>query len=164
MFKTIILLLLTCNLHALSFPRPAKYVNDYAGVITKQTHFRVNERLASAYRSGGPQILVVIVRDLQGVTIEEFANGLFHDARVGRKGVDDGVLYLIAPRERKIRIEVGRGLEGILTDAWTSKTIRESIVPLLKSGNYDAAVDSGSTLILSKIHSASAGDYVRPLR
>jgi uncharacterized protein len=151
---------LASSLYAVNYPRPQKYVNDYAGVINSQTHYQINERLAFTYRRGGPQVLVVIVDSLQGLTIEEFANGLFHDARIGRKGIDDGVLYLIAPRERKIRIEVGRGLEGILTDAWTSRTIRESIVPLLKHNDYNSAVETGANLILNKIGNAKFSDYV----
>jgi uncharacterized protein len=119
-------------------------VVDGAGVLSPATEAELTHRLANFEKtSGGVQIVVATVSSLEGKSIEEVGLELGRRWGLGQQGKDTGVLLLIAPNEQRVRIEVGYGLEGDLTDAKTSRIIRNRIVPAFKRGDLDAGVREG---------------------
>jgi uncharacterized protein len=128
---------------------PTGYVNDFAGVLSAETKQQLETRLSSLDASTSAQVSVVTIKNLGGDTVEDYANKLFADWGIGQKGKDNGVLLLVAVDDREMRIEVGYGLEGALTDAESSWIIRDKITPRFKEGNYDQGVIDGVEGILS---------------
>lgn len=138
------LLLISANLQAeLKFPEPQGYINDFAGMLSQTTENELNEILQNYEQQTTNEIAVVTVLNLQGITIEDYAVRLFEEWKIGKKGKDNGILLLIAKEERKIRIEVGYGLEPTLTDAQAYRIIQEIISPSFKGGDFDTGVKEG---------------------
>lgn len=133
-------------------PKPAAYVTDKAGVLDAAKVHALNERLAQFERDTSNQILVYVDRSLPtDTTIEQFANDAMHTWGVGQKGKDNGAVLFLFTGDRKMRIEVGYGLEGVLTDA-KSKQITSSVIkPLLKANDYDGAVAQGVDVMLTVV-------------
>jgi len=127
----------------LKLPQPTGYVNDFAGMLSSGIVNELNGRLGEYEKKSGNEIAVVTVKDLQGTTVEDFAVRLFEKWKIGKKGKDNGVLLLIAKDERKVRIEVGYGLEPDLTDARSYSIINTVITPKLKANEYDQGVTAG---------------------
>lgn len=131
-------------------PRPARYVTDNAGVLDAARASAVNEKLAQFERETSDQLLVYVDRKLPAdTTLEEFANESFHQWRVGQKGKDNGAILFIFIDDRKIRIEVGYGLEPTLTDAKSKQITSTVIKPKLQEGDYTAAVEQGADAIMT---------------
>jgi uncharacterized protein len=122
---------------------PVGYVNDFAGMLSTNTKQYLEQRLTQVEATNSAQVAVVTINSLDGDTIENFAVKLFEDWKIGQKGKDNGILLLIAKEDRKVRIEVGYGLEGTLTDAQSGLIIRNVITPAFKAGNYDSGVRDG---------------------
>lgn len=141
--------------HAAEYPALTGRVVDEAGVITPQSRGRLDRILAEHERATGNQVVVVTVGSLQGESIEEYGVGLGREWGVGREGEDDGVLLIVAPNEREVRIEVGYGLEGTLTDALSSQIIQNEILPRFRAGDLDAGIVAGIDAILG----ALGGEY-----
>lgn len=132
-----------------SFPeRGRSAVVDAAGVIPDGAQAALEARLVAWNRSTGHQLVVATVPSLQGREIQDYSIGLLRHWRLGRAGADDGVLLLLAPNERQVRIEVGYGLEGVLTDALSSVIIRETIRPSLRAGDVGGALTAGAERIM----------------
>lgn len=129
-----------------AFPRPTGYVNDFAHLMDPAARSSLDARLAQFDRTTGNQIAIAIFPDLGGVPITDFTVRLEEAWKVGRKGKDNGVLLLVALRERQVRIEVGYGLEGRITDADAGAIIRQVLAPAFRQGRYapglTAAVDT----------------------
>ena len=106
---------------------PTGYVNDFAEILSTETRASLEELLSSTDASTSAQVAVVTIKSLDGDTIENYAEKLFQEWGIGQKGKDNGVLLLVAVDDRKVRIEVGYGLEGALTDA-ESSWIRNNFV------------------------------------
>jgi uncharacterized protein len=119
-------------------------VNDYAGMISANQQSQINQALRSIRDAGGAQIVVLTVNDLNGSTIEQASIQIVDTWKLGDKQKDNGVLLLIASEERQMRIEVGQGLEGELTDAYAKRIIDEAIIPLFKAGNVSEGVLVGA--------------------
>ena len=124
-------------------------ITDEAGILSPSTTSRLNELLKTLRDSGGSQIAVLILATLNGAPIENAGIKITDAWKLGRKGKDDGVLLLIVPSERKLRIEVGRGREGDLTDAYSKRIISEVIAPAFKAKDYDRGVIDGVVAIIS---------------
>lgn len=134
---------------------PAGYLDKRAGAIAKH--------LAAYQRDSGHELFVVIAPSLDaGMSVEQCAVAVFQNWKLGRKGVDDGVLLLVAVKERKIRIEVGYGLEGVLTDARSSRIIHEVMQPLLARGEYAEGVDRGLGEIMTVIGATTPARAATP--
>lgn len=123
-------------------------VTDLTGTLPAQSIAQLEQKLAAFEKEKGAQVAVLMVPSVQPESIEEYAVRVFEQWKLGRKGVDDGVLLVIAKDDRKLRIEVGYGLEGVLNDATAKRIISDDIVPQLKKGNFPAAVDAGVSRIL----------------
>jgi uncharacterized protein len=125
-------------------PKPATYVTDKAGVLNVTRAHALNEKLAQFERDTSNQILVYVDRGLPtDATIEQFANDAMHQWGVGQKGKDNGAVLFLFTGDRKMRIEVGYGLEGVLTDAKSKQITSTIIKPRLKAADYDGAVEQG---------------------
>ena len=152
------LLLLACSSILLAervqdLPKPTNYVSDFAGVLSPETQASLNALCAQVDRQAHAQIAVVTIKSLDGQPIENFATELEDKWKVGKKGTDRGLLLIFAPNDRKYRIEVGYGLEGILPDGRVGD-IGRLMVPYLRQNNYDAAV----TLAVRQIAGVIAAD------
>ncbi|MFZ3207354.1 MAG: TPM domain-containing protein [Geobacteraceae bacterium] len=136
---------------ALDLPQLKGRVNDYAGMLSIQAAQEVEERLSAFERSDSTQIVVLTIPTLGGESLEEFSIRLAEAWRIGQKGLDNGAILLIAKEERKIRIEVGRGLEGKLTDLVAGRIIRGDIAPRFKVGDVDGGVNAGVSAIMAVV-------------
>jgi uncharacterized protein len=133
-------------------PKPATYVTDKAGVLDAARAHALNEKLAQFERDTSNQILVYVDRSLPtDTTIEQFANDAMHQWGVGQKGKDNGAVLFLFTGDRKMRIEVGYGLEGVLTDAKSKQITSTIIKPRLKAADYDGAVEQGAEAILAVV-------------
>lgn len=139
--------------HAQTFPeRGRAAVVDAAGVIPAAQERALNDRIAAWVNANGPQLAVVTVPSLEGRDVKDYANRLYRKWGLGQgksAAQSNGALLLLAPAERKVRIEVGYGLEPVLTDALTSQIIREAIVPKLKAGDAPGALADGADAIMT---------------
>lgn len=126
-------------------------VTDLTSTLDAQQAQALEARLAAFEREKGAQLAVLIVPTTKPETIEEYGIRVADAWKLGRKGVDDGALLLIAKDDRALRIEVGYGLEGALNDATANRIIREIIVPHLKGGDYFGGVDAGLAAMMKVI-------------
>jgi uncharacterized protein len=134
---------------ALDFPQLTGRVVDQAGVMTPESRTAVEAKLKDLEDKSGIQLVVATVKSLQGGDIETYANQLFRTWKLGEAQKNNGVLLLVAPAEHKVRIEVGYGLEGTLTDALSSVIISNVIVPRFKANDYSGGIDRGVDAIIS---------------
>jgi uncharacterized protein len=137
------------------FPRLTGRVVDDAGILTDSTRAALTDMLAQHERETGNQVVVVTLKDLQGYTIEDFGYQLGRKWGIGQKGKNNGVLLIVAPNEHRVRIEVGYGLEGTLTDAIGRTIIDNYILPSFKRGDYNAGVLAGTTSMLRVLGGSS---------
>ncbi len=126
-------------------------VTDITGTLPQQAVTQLEQRLAAFEAQKGTQVAVLMVPTTQPESIEQYAVRAFEQWKLGRKGVDDGVLLVIAKNDRKLRIEVGYGLEGALNDATAKRIISDDIVPHLKRGDFAAGVEAGVARIISVV-------------
>jgi len=125
---------------AQGFPNPIGYVSDFANILSAQARQGLEQTLRQIEQDTTAEVVVVTVPSLGGTTVEDYAVRLFEQWKIGKKGKDNGVLLLIAPQERDMRIEVGYGLEPVITDARASQIIRNQIAPRFREGDYDGGV------------------------
>lgn len=144
-------------LAAQAFPDFTAPVVDAAEVVPDEVETRVNAALNDYQKRSGNQVAVAVVRTTGNRSVEDYAIDLAREWGVGEEGEDNGVLLLIATEDRELRIEVGRGLEGDLTDLQSGRIIRQRLVPLLRDGDFGAAVAQGTLAIRSELGDAEAG-------
>jgi uncharacterized protein len=143
-FVTLAALLCAClALAAITYPPLTGRVVDQANVISAAERERLTAKLADLEEKSGIQLVVATVSSLQGQDIEPFANELFRTWKLGEKTKNNGVLLLVAPNEHRVRIEVGYGLEGTLTDALSRIIIANAMAPRFKAGDFDGGVKNG---------------------
>lgn len=131
-------------------PKPERYVTDNAGVLTAARADALNEKLAQFERDKSTQLLVYIDRRIpEGTTLEELAVKAFESWGVGQKGKDNGAILFLFIDDRKMRIEVGYGLEGTLTDARSARIIDDILRPALRAGDFDGAVERGAEAMMA---------------
>jgi uncharacterized protein len=141
-------------------PPPTRRINDYAGVLTPAERDRLEDKLAQRERGSSNQVVVAIFRSLEGESLEDFSIRLAQAWRVGQKGLDNGVIFLVFVDDRKMRIEVGYGLEANLTDAVASSILRDVVAPRFREGRIADGIGAG----LDAIDQAIAGTYRAPAR
>ena len=132
------------------------YVSDFAGIIPQNRAGALKVLAQELERKTGAEMAIVTVPDLGGENLETYAVDLFEQWGIGKKGKDNGVLILIAVKERKVRLEVGYGLEGIIPDGRAGQIIREQITPAFKAGDYGAGILQGA-YVVSQIIAHDAG-------
>ncbi len=141
---------------AANFPALTGRVVDDAHILSAVTTADLERKLASLEQKSGIQLVVATVSSLNGEEIEPYANALFRTWKLGEAKQNNGVLLLIAPKERRMRIEVGYGLEGTLTDAVSSVIIANAIAPRFKAGDFDGGVTRGVDDIITALTTDSA--------
>jgi uncharacterized protein len=125
---------------AVTFPPLTGRVVDEANVLSAAEREKLTAKLTDLEQKSGIQLVVATVSSLQDQDIESYANGLFKTWQLGEKTKNNGVLLLVAPKERRVRIEVGYGLEGTLTNALSKVIIDNAIVPRFKVNDFDGGV------------------------
>ncbi|HEU4686605.1 MAG TPA: TPM domain-containing protein [Nitrospira sp.] len=143
---------------ALDVPPLTGRVIDLAHVLPDSEILAISGLLEAHEERTGNQVAVLILPSLEGEPLEEFSHRVATTWKLGRKGIDNGVLLLVAVKERRIRIEVGYGLEGTLTDLRSAHIIREQIVPRFRAGDIPGGVRAGVNAILGSIE----GTYQAP--
>ncbi len=133
---------------ALDFPQLTGRVVDQAGILDPATRTELSDKLAALEQKTTDQFVVVTLKSLQGTTIEDFGVQLGRHWGIGQKGKNNGVLLIVAPNERKVRIEVGYGLEGTLTDAVSKLIIENAIIPRFRAGDFAGGIRRGADDIL----------------
>lgn len=141
-------LILNSFAFALDVPPLRGRVNDLAGMLPPDRARALEERMANFERETGHQIAVLTIPSLQGDALEDFSIRVAETWKVGQKGFDNGAILLVARDDRKLRIEVGYGLEGILPDAIASRIIREVIAPRFRAGDFAAGIEAGTESIM----------------
>ncbi len=145
--------------YPLDVPPLAGRVNDTAGMLSVETRQRLETELAAFEQTESTQIVLLTIPSLEGEPIEQFGIKVAEAWRIGRKGLDSGVILILSQQERKIRIEVGRGLEGRLTDLVSGRIIRNEMAPRLKNNDPNGGISAG----VQSIMAAVKGEYAAPL-
>ncbi|MGB5702017.1 MAG: TPM domain-containing protein [Polyangiales bacterium] len=125
---------------ALDVPRLGGRVNDYAGLLSPATEAEIGQRLEALEQDTGTQVVVLTVESLEGEQLEEYSLWVAETWALGRADQDDGALLLIAKNDRKMRIEVGYGLEPTLTDIMSKRILDQILRPRFRSGDFDGGV------------------------
>lgn len=157
---TLITVLIYCSslvqLSAREVPELTGMVMDQADMIDPETEQRILNMLQSHSQETTDQIVVLTIDSLDGDVLEQYSLKVAETWQLGQKGKDNGVLFLISKNDRKLRIEVGYGLEGVLTDAHSSRIIRNLVVPEFKKENYSEGIENGVLGILDRLQSPVA--------
>lgn len=147
----LIALLLAAPAAAQGFPELSGRVVDQADLLPPEHEAALSQRLEALERASSRQLVVATVSSLNGLEIEDYANQLFRAWRLGQENANNGVLLLVAPNERKVRIEVGYGLEGVMTDALSSQIVRNDILPYFRDGDYRGGINAGVEAIIAQL-------------
>lgn len=158
-------LTLASHVHALDVPTLTGRIVDRAHVLPTSIVESLSARMAAHEAETSNQVAVLIVPSLEGEPLEEFSHRVATTWKLGQKGSDNGVLLLVAIQERKVRLEVGYGLEGNLTDARSAQIIRNDIVPRFRAGDLPGGVSAGVDAVLRTIEGTyQASDRAAPQR
>jgi uncharacterized protein len=131
-----------------TLPKPRGYVSDFANVLNAGTRRSLEAQLEALDRQTSIQLACVTVKDLDGQSIERFATRLFNTWGIGTARRNNGVLVLVAPRDRQMRIEVGTGLERVLTDELAASLIQAHFVPAFRRGQFDRGIEVGVARVI----------------
>jgi uncharacterized protein len=147
------LLLAFCALaqDAIPVPKLSARVTDLTGTLATGQREALESKLAAFEQARGSQVAVLLVPTLGTETIEEFAGRVADSWQLGRKGVDDGVLFVISMQERRMRIHTGRGVQGTLTDALSKRIVAEIVTPHFRAGDFPGGIQAGVDAILKAV-------------
>jgi uncharacterized protein len=145
----------------LDFPTLTGRVVDEAGILDAATKIDIDTKLEDLEQRTTTQFVVVTLKSLRGRSIEEIGYRLGRYWGIGQKGKNNGVLLIVAPNQRKVRIEVGYGLEGTLTDAITSVIIQGTILPRFRANDYAGGIRNGVDAVL-KVLAGNADEFKKP--
>lgn len=151
-------LALASPLSALEVPFLSGRVNDQARMLSYSAAEELERKLKDYEAKTGHQVVLLTIPSLEGAVLEEFSLEVARTWKLGRKGANDGVLFLVAKDDRKLRIEVGHGLEGSIPDALAGRIIQDAVVPRFRSGDFEGGLRDGVDAILS----AADGTYEPP--
>ncbi len=157
-------LVLTIALPALALdvpPAPTQWVTDRAGILDGGAADALNAKLRAFEERTGTQFIVYTLPSLEGDSLERFTISAAEAWRVGQKKYDNGLILFVFPQDRQVRIEVGYGLEGTVTDALSSRVIRQDIVPAFQARNYAAGLDAATDRLIALIEK---GEEPHPVR
>ncbi len=141
--------------YGLDVPKLQGYVNDYAEMISPSAKSKIEEELRAFEQSDSTQIVILTIPSLEGENIEEFSIKVAEVWKIGQQQRDNGILLIVSKQERKIRIEVGRGLEGRLTDLMAGRIIDQVIKPRFKQGDFNAGFITGASALID----ATRGEF-----
>ena len=147
---------------ALEVPPLRGRVNDYAKLLPQERAVALEAQLEKFEQETGHQIAVLTIPSLEGDSLEDFSIRVAETWKIGKKGFDNGAILLIARDDRRLRIEVGYGLEGVMPDAIASRIIREVITPRFRSGDYAGGIEAGVNSILKVTRGEALPERARP--
>jgi uncharacterized protein len=147
----ILLAFLPAPAPAQSFPKYTGLVVDDANVLPADRKAALEAKLEAFQKTTQRQFVVATIADLQGYAIEDYGYRLGRSWGVGLKDADNGIILIIAPKDRKVRIEVGRRLEPVMTDALSSVIIRNRILPAFKAGDIPAGIEAGADAVIAQL-------------
>jgi uncharacterized protein len=150
-FFLIIALLFAGPALAVDFPPLSGRVVDQANLLDPGQEAELTAKLEALQRATSRQLVVATVSSLQDLPIEDYGNQLGRAWRIGQAGANNGIILLVAPNERRVRIEVGYGLEGIMTDALSSRIIRDQITPRFRAQDYPGGINAGTDAIIAQL-------------
>jgi uncharacterized protein len=153
---SVLLILLMASAFSAELPALTGRVVDGANVIDAATREQITQKLAAFEAKSSDQVVVVTVPSLDGEEIEPYSNRLYRSWALGQKQENNGVLLVVAPNDRKVRIEVGYGLEGTLTDLLSKLIIENAIIPGFRSGDYAGGISKGVDGILTVLSGDAA--------
>ena len=142
---------------------PTRWATDEAGFVSSSTLAEMDSRLEAFERETGHQVLLYITRTTGDMPLEDYAAKSFAAWKVGRKGLEDGLVLFIFSEDRKIRIEVGYGLEGVVPDAIAGRVINDIMAPGIQKGDADGAVREAVTALLETISGKTAPGTEEPV-
>ena len=145
------LLLLAAPAAAQDFPKLTGRVVDAANIIPPADEAALTQKLEAVETASSRQLVIATVPSLQGYDIADFGYQLGRHWGIGQKGANNGMLLLVAPNERKVRIDVGYGLEPIMTDALSHQIITQQILPAFKKGDYPGGINAGADAIIEQL-------------
>jgi len=145
---SILFLATTATANAREIPRYAGSVNDTAGVLSSEAHQALTDRINAHKDRTGNQIVVLTMPSLEGEDIEGYAVRVFESWKPGNKGKDNGILVVVATKDRRVRIEVGYGLEGTLPDSAAGEIIRKFMTPRFKQGDFSGGIAAGVAAVI----------------
>jgi uncharacterized protein len=151
----VFLLLFTAVCAQAEIPELSHRVTDLTATLNAQQATALESRLAAFEAKKGSQIAILIVATTQPEDIAQFGIRVAEAWKIGRKNVDDGVILIVAKADRKLRLEVGYGLEGVIPDAIAKRVIAETITPLFKEGDFAGGIDAGVTQLMQLIEGES---------
>ena len=134
-----------------AIPALSAHVTDTLGVLPEPQRLALENRLVRLEQEKGAQLAVLVVSSTQPEAIEAYALRAAEAWRLGRKGVDDGVLFLVAREDRRMRIEVGRGLEGAIPDAIAKRIIADVVTPRFKAGDFPGGIEAGVEALAARV-------------
>ncbi|HEY3888006.1 MAG TPA: YgcG family protein [Caulobacteraceae bacterium] len=134
-----------------TFPALTGRVVDDAHVLSAQTQADLTSKLAALEQKTGDQVVVATLPSLQGYEIEDYGYQLGRAWGIGEKGKNNGAILIVAPTEHKVRIEVGYGLEPVLTDALSSVIVQEQVLPKFRAGDIEGGVVAGTDAIIAQL-------------
>lgn len=142
--------------HAQQYPKATGYVNDFANLLTREQGASLNDELAAFEKKTTIEIAVVTVPWLNNQSIEDYTKGLAKEWGVGKRGQNNGIVFLIAPKERKMRIETASGARSILTDSRADQIRDDAVIPRFKAGNMPQGIIDGTHAIMRALDASSA--------
>ena len=147
----LLLVLIAVPAAAQNFPPLSGRVVDQAGLLSPADEAELNAKLEAVQTATSRQLVVATVSSLEGHEIEDYGYRLGRHWGIGQKEADNGLILLVAPNERKVRIEVGYGLEAIVTDAYSSIVINQTILPAFKAGDYPGGIKAGADALIGQL-------------
>lgn len=148
--------------HAGEVPPLRGYVNDYANIMSPAVRTRLTNELKEFERADSTQIVILTVPSLEGLTIEDYSIKVGEAWKIGQKGRDNGILLIVANQERKIRVEVGRGLEGRLTDLTAGRIIDYVIKPRFKRNDFNGGFTAGIAALIDATKGEFKAENMKP--
>jgi len=139
--------------HAISIPEnPDNHVVDLAGIVDNPTEAKLNQYLKELEQKTTTQIAILTIKSLEGESIEDFSITVAHDKwKLGQKGKDNGILLLVSLKDKKYRIEIGYGLEGVIPDSLAGSIGRSYLVPFFRKGDYSNGIYTASVALANEI-------------
>lgn len=134
-------------------------VNDYAGILSQSVKDSLGSILKDHELRTSNQVVVLTINSLEGESIEDFANKVFNEWKLGQKDRDNGILIVVVPGERRMRIEVGYGLEGVLPDISAGRIIQNVMAPLFREGDFNGGITAGVESVLSILEGGEEPAY-----
>lgn len=145
------LFIIITKIFALNLPEFNDWIVDDANIISQNVKTQLKNYIIELEQKTSAEFAIVTIKSLENYPIEDYSIKLAEKWKVGKKGKDNGLILLVAPNEKKIRIEVGYGLEGILPDGLIGTIIRQNILPEFKKENYEAGITSGALALIGII-------------